>query len=65
MSTAMTRNLMAEMKLWACSMPSTRPSPTLPAIIRLEQLPGGTLTHWKAPPCHGAPRERTFASCSS
>src|SRR5258705_9875400 len=22
--------------------------------FRLERLPGGTCTHWKAPPCHGA-----------
>ena len=24
-------------------------------------LPGGTCTHWKAPPCHGARHERTSA----
>src|SRR5262245_50128283 len=24
--------------------------------------PGGTLTHWKAPPFHGAPREPSFVS---
>jgi hypothetical protein len=24
--------------------------------------PGGTLTHWKAPPFHGAPRKRTVAN---
>jgi len=23
--------------------------------FRLERLPGGACTHWKAPPCHGAP----------
>ena len=23
------------------------------------RLPGGTCTHWKAPPCHGAPIERS------
>jgi hypothetical protein len=22
--------------------------------FRLERLPGGACTHWKAPPCHGA-----------
>jgi hypothetical protein len=30
--------------------------------FRLERLPGGTCTHWKAPPCHGAHPERTSAS---
>jgi len=33
-----------------------------PGCIRLEQLPGGTFTHWKAPPCHGAPQERTLSA---
>jgi len=29
--------------------------------FRLERkLPGGTLTHWKTPPYHGARRKRTF-----
>ena len=28
--------------------------------FRLERLPGGTYTHWKAPPLHGAPPKRTF-----
>src|SRR6202020_1621199 len=28
--------------------------------FRLERLPGGACTHWKAPPCHGAHVERTF-----
>ncbi len=23
--------------------------------LGLERLPGGTYTHWKAPPCHGTP----------
>jgi hypothetical protein len=27
--------------------------------FRLERLPGGTCTHWKAPPCHGAHPKRT------
>src|ERR1700686_1768961 len=27
--------------------------------FRLERLPGGPCTHWKAPPCHGAHPERT------
>jgi hypothetical protein len=26
-------------------------------------LPGGTFTHWKAPPFHGAPTKRPFAAC--
>jgi hypothetical protein len=26
-------------------------------------LPGGIFTHWKAPPFHGAPLERTFILC--
>ena len=29
--------------------------------FRLERLPGGTCTHWKAPPCHGAHPTRTSA----
>ena len=29
--------------------------------FRLERLPGGTCTHWKAPPCHGAHPTRTLA----
>jgi dihydrofolate reductase len=29
-------------------------------IFRLEPLPGGTYTHWKAPPFHGAHPKRTF-----
>ena len=29
--------------------------------FRLERSPGGALTHWKAPPCHGARKERSFA----
>jgi hypothetical protein len=28
--------------------------------FRLERLPGGPCTHWKAPPSHGAHVERTF-----
>src|ERR1700692_751134 len=28
--------------------------------FRLERLPGGTYTHWKAPPFHGAHPSRTF-----
>jgi hypothetical protein len=28
----------------------------------LERLPGGTCTHWKAPPFHGARQERTHAA---
>src|ERR1700736_1105290 len=36
-----------------------------PCLLRLlpagAMSPGGTCTHWKAPPCHGAPPLRTFA----
>src|SRR5712672_2800052 len=28
--------------------------------FRLERSPGGALTHWKAPPSHGARKERPF-----
>jgi hypothetical protein len=28
--------------------------------FRLERSPGGTCTHWKAPPYHGAHPTRTF-----
>jgi hypothetical protein len=30
--------------------------------FRLERLPGGACTHWKAPPCHGAHPKPTFVS---
>ena len=30
--------------------------------FRLERLPGGACTHWKAPPCHGAHPERPLPS---
>ena len=30
-----------------------------PGCFRLERLPGGTCTHWKAPPCHGAHPSQT------
>src|ERR1700728_174815 len=35
--------------------------------FRLERLPGGACTHWKAPPCHGAHVKRTLriALCMS
>src|SRR5450756_2077584 len=28
--------------------------------FRLERLPGGACTHWKAPPFHGARQKQTF-----
>jgi hypothetical protein len=31
---------------------------------RLERLPGGTCTHWKAPPCRGAHPTRTLGMIS-
>ena len=30
--------------------------------FRLERLPGGACTHWKAPPCHGAHVKRPFGT---
>src|SRR5882724_8835656 len=30
--------------------------------FRLERLPGGACTHWKAPPCHGARQKRSSRS---
>ena len=33
--------------------------------FRLEPLPGGPCTHWKAPPCHGARRKRSFKISTS
>ena len=30
--------------------------------FRLERSPGGALTHWKAPPSHGARKERSFVA---
>src|SRR6266566_799438 len=35
-------------------------SMTAPVASGWSVLPGGTYTHWKAPPCHGAHPERTF-----
>ena len=32
--------------------------------FRLERSPGGTCTHWKAPPSHGARKQQTFATVS-
>ena len=32
--------------------------------FRLERSPGGACTHWKAPPSHGARKQRTFATVS-
>src|SRR5271169_4147148 len=32
--------------------------------FRLERLPGGACTHWKAPPCHGARQNRKSPSYS-
>jgi hypothetical protein len=34
------------------------------SCFRLEQLPGGTFTHWKAPPFHGAHPIRTLATAN-
>jgi hypothetical protein len=34
--------------------------PSRSGCFRLERLPGGICTHWKAPPCHGAHPKRTF-----
>src|SRR5258706_15627026 len=31
--------------------------------FRLERLPGGACTHWKAPPLHGARQKRTWWAC--
>ena len=46
----LTRRLQTFRHLHACS-----------GCFRLERLPGGPCTHWKAPPCHGAHPERKFA----
>ncbi len=32
--------------------------------FRLERLPGGARTHWKATPCHGAHVERPFVTAA-
>jgi hypothetical protein len=34
---------------------------TCSGCLRLERLPGGACTHWKAPPFHGARQHRTHA----
>src|SRR3979411_1585501 len=33
--------------------------------FRLERLPGGACTHWKAPPLHGARQQQTSARLPS
>ena len=33
-------------------------------LLRLERLPGGACTHWKAPPCHGAHVKRSLATAT-
>src|SRR4029079_3137097 len=35
-------------------------SMTAPIASGWSESPGGTYTHWKAPPCHGAPPRRSF-----
>src|SRR5690349_10645150 len=40
-------------------------SMTAPIASGWSESPGGTYTHWKAPPCHGAPPKRSFASIDS
>ena len=35
-------------------------SMTAPIASGGSESPGGTCTHWKAPPCHGAPPMQTF-----
>ena len=48
------RGLQTFRRLHACS-----------GCFRLERLPGGACTHWKAPPCHGAhPKADLFAARS-
>jgi hypothetical protein len=37
-----------------------RSIPICSDCFRLERLPGGACTHWKAPPCHGAHPQGTF-----
>ena len=36
-----------------------------PGCFRLERLPGGSCTHWKTPPCHGARGKRSFVEAAS
>src|ERR1700720_808122 len=36
-------------------------SMTAPIASGWSESPGGACTHWKAPPCHGAPPKRPFA----
>src|ERR1700738_5171318 len=36
-------------------------SMTAPIASGWSESPGGACTHWKAPPCHGAPPEPSFA----
>src|SRR6202040_3359500 len=38
-----------------------RPLHACSGCFRLERLPGGACTHWKAPPCHGAHPEEAFS----
>jgi len=40
-------------------------SMTAPVASGWSVWPGGTLTHWKAPPCHGAPSSRTSCEVMS
>src|SRR6266849_4740547 len=50
---------------FGCSIPTRKTSGKLRYLhdcsgcFRLERLPGGTCTHWKAPPFHGAHPQRT------
>src|SRR5713101_6206591 len=47
----LSRRLQTFRRLHACS-----------GCFRLERLPGGPCTHWKAPPCHGAHPKLPFAA---
>src|SRR5438270_11988845 len=37
-------------------------SMTAPIASGWSESPGGACTHWKAPPCHGAPPQQSFLS---
>src|ERR1700746_690098 len=39
-------------------------SMTAPIASGWSESPGGTCTHWKAPPCHGAPPKSSFRAPS-
>src|SRR6266404_6106133 len=64
-TTRVTACTLAPSPYFVTASPKTSTVSLPPQLLRLHPAgiisPGGTLTHWKAPPSHGAPRKPTVA----